>query len=287
MVHGGKVYCIAGRHSAVDGGLRLYKLEPLTGKMIWHARIASATLENTPRREVPVYSSHGKIGKYYPRAAHLLVSDGLPVLSSPKGRLHHFIETLRDDYKPGEPVELHASNGRWDRIDPAKMTWLRSNMMGFISRRHESIGRFDYDGVRYSDVNAAAIVIADGALYCAGGRQKNTRDKFGQLTRLALDAEGNVADKADWKARIRHQADKRLHGDFEVKAMIVAGDRLFLAGYERHKPDSALHAYSTADGRKLAQWPLTARPVRNGLITAGGRLYVSLEDGSLVCFGPG
>ena len=279
MVHGGKLYCIAGRHSAIDGGLRLYKLDPQTGKMIWHARIASATLDDTPGREVPVYSNHGKIGRYYPRAAHLLVSDGR--------RLHHFIETLRDDYKPGELVELHASNGRWDRIDPAKMTWLKSNMMGFISRRHESIGRFDYDGVRYSDVNAAAIVIADGALYCAGGRQKSTKDKFGQLTRVALDADGKVADKPDWKAQIRHQADKRLHGDFEIKAMIVAGDRLFLAGYERYKPASALHAYSTADGRKLAQWPLTARPVRNGLIAAGARLYVSLEDGSLVCFGPG
>jgi len=279
MIHNGKLVCLAGRHSAVDGGIRIYKLDPLTGRMIWRTRIWSASLDDVPGKEIPVYSNHGKIGRYYPRAAHLLVSDGT--------RLHHFIETLRDRYEPGEPVDLHPSNGRWDRVDPAKMTWLRSNMMGFTSRRRESIGRFDYDGVRYGNVNASAIVLADRAMYCVNGRQNRTRDKFGHLTCVPLDAQGNVAEKSRWKARIRHVDGKRTHGDFKVTAMIAAGKRLFLAGHLKTKPGYAMHAYSAEDGAKLAQWPLGAHPVVNGLAAAGGRLFVSCEDGSVYCFAKG
>jgi outer membrane protein assembly factor BamB len=275
MIHNGKLLCLAGRHSAVDGGIQLYQLDPMTGKMIWRSRIWSASLDATPGKEVPVYSIHGKTGKYYPRSAHLLVSDGK--------RVHHFIETLKDSYKPGELVDLHPSNGRWDRVNPKKMTWLKSNMAGFISRRGESVGRFDYDGVRYSDVNASAIVIADKAIYCVKGKQSGTRDKFGHLTRVAIDGEGNVAEKSGWKARIRHQDDKRTHSSFKVSAMIVAGDRLFLAGHVNEKPQSAVHSYAASDGKKLGQWALPARPVRNGLAAADGRLLVTCEDGSITC----
>jgi len=279
MVHQGKLLCTAGRHSAVDGGIQLYQLDPLTGRPTWHSRIWSASLDDVPGKEIPRYSNHGKVGKYYPRASHLLVSDGR--------RIHHFIETLAETYAPGQLVDLHASNGRWDRVDPSKMTWLRSNMLGLISRRHESVGRFDYAGVRYGNVNADALVIADGALYCVGGRQSKTRDKFGQLTRVPLDEKGLIGEKSDWKARIRHSDGKREHGSFKVGAMIVTGRSLFLAGHAQRKPDSALHAYSARTGGKFAQWALPARPVRNGLAAAGGRLLVSCEDGTLLCFAKG
>jgi len=242
--------------------------------MLGRTRIWSASLDKTPGKEIPVYSNHGKIGKYYPRSAHLLVSDGR--------RLHHYIETLADSYEDGQLVELHPSNGRWGRVDLTRMNWLQSNMAGFLSKRAESVGRFDYDGLRYADVYAEAIVVADDALYCVKGKQSKTRDKFGHLTRLKLDREGSVTEKSDWKARIQHQEEKRTHGNLKVSAMIVAGDRLFLAGHVEHKTESALHAYSAVTGGKLAQWPLPARPIRNGLAAGAGGLIVTCEDGSVI-----
>ena len=273
-IRNGKLMLAAGRHSAIDGGIRLIQLDPITGKLIWRARIASATLENTPGKQVPVYSNHGKIGKYYSRSAHLLVSDGK--------RMHHFIETLAESYKPGQLVELNATNGRWNRIDPKEMPWLQSNMGGFLTRRGESVGRFDYDGVRYADIGAEAIIIADNALYCVRGKQSKTRDKFSDLTRVGLDGDGNPAEKSDWKARIRHDDGKRTHGNFRVSAAIAAGDRIFLAGHAEGKRQSALHAYSAANGEKLAQWPLPDRPIRNGLAAAGGALAVTCENGDVI-----
>ena len=42
---------------------------------------------------------------------------------------------------------------------------------------------------------------------------------------------------------------------------------------------------STVDGNKLGSYSLPAAPVRDGLAVAGGKIYVSLQDGSVVCLG--
>jgi hypothetical protein len=82
-----------------------------------------------------------------------------------------------------------------------------------------------------------------------------------------------------------------------IRAMVKAGDTLFVAGppdaldekdplaaFEGRK-GASLVAVSAKDGNKLAELPLHAPPVFDGLIAAGGRLLVALEDGSLLCLG--
>jgi len=83
-----------------------------------------------------------------------------------------------------------------------------------------------------------------------------------------------------------------------IRSMVLAGETLFVAGV----PDIAnptdrfatlavlkgdkgaqLQAYAAADGRKLAEYELTAPPVFDGLIAAGGRLYWSTTDGKVMC----
>ena len=98
-----------------------------------------------------------------------------------------------------------------------------------------------------------------------------------------------------------------------VRAMVLADQTLFIAG----PPDvadevSSLAAYAEAgtqqqlarqaaaldgaegsllwavsanDGSKLAEWKLPSLPVFDGLVAAGGRLYLTTMDGKLVCFG--
>jgi len=39
---------------------------------------------------------------------------------------------------------------------------------------------------------------------------------------------------------------------------------------------------SATDGKKLSETPLEYPPVFDGMIAAGGRLFASLQDGSLV-----
>ena len=70
-------------------------------------------------------------------------------------------------------------------------------------------------------------------------------------------------------------------GDPEIEAQLAAQDAA-MAGEKGAK----LWAVSAADGEKLAEHPLEAMPVFDGLIAAGGRLYLVTADGNVLCFGP-
>jgi hypothetical protein len=81
------------------------------------------------------------------------------------------------------------------------------------------------------------------------------------------------------------------------RAMVLTGDALFVAGppavrnentedaLRRWQGDQGgiLWALSRETGSKLAEFELSAPPVFDGMAAAGGRLYVALTDGSIVC----
>jgi len=85
-----------------------------------------------------------------------------------------------------------------------------------------------------------------------------------------------------------------------IRSMVLAGDTLFVCG----TPDIAdpadpllaqaaidgekgakLQAYSAADGKKLAEYQLELPAVFDGLIAAGGQLFLSTTDGKVICMG--
>ena len=79
-----------------------------------------------------------------------------------------------------------------------------------------------------------------------------------------------------------------------IRAMVKAGDTLFVAGppdvldpkdpyaaFEGRKGARVL-AISAKDGKELSDIPLEYPPVFDGMIAAGGRLFASLVDGSVV-----
>jgi len=80
-----------------------------------------------------------------------------------------------------------------------------------------------------------------------------------------------------------------------IRAMVKAGDVLFVAGapdiFDSKDPYAAFEArkgaqviaVSARDGKKLSSTPLECPPVFDGIIAAGGRLFASLRDGSVVC----
>ena len=89
--------------------------------------------------------------------------------------------------------------------------------------------------------------------------------------------------------------------------MVLASDKLALAGpvnlgnktagilaYENEPEALAaflgekgilLQIVSAKDGEKLAECELDALPVFDGMSPADGKLYLSLQDGSVVCIG--
>jgi hypothetical protein len=50
-------------------------------------------------------------------------------------------------------------------------------------------------------------------------------------------------------------------------------------------PRGFLWRVSPDDGKQQAEYPLDAAPAYDGLAVAGERVYLSLEDGRVICFG--
>jgi outer membrane protein assembly factor BamB len=79
-------------------------------------------------------------------------------------------------------------------------------------------------------------------------------------------------------------------------AMVLAGDKLFMAGPPDVMPEddpyasfegrkgAQLWVVSAKNGEKLAEYPLDSLPAFDGLIAAGGRLYLTTADGKVQCF---
>ena len=81
-----------------------------------------------------------------------------------------------------------------------------------------------------------------------------------------------------------------------VKAMVSTAETLFIAGAPdvldpkdplaslEGRKGGLLRAVSAADGRKLAEYPLAAPPVLDGLIAAQGSLFIATRNGKLTCW---
>jgi hypothetical protein len=80
-----------------------------------------------------------------------------------------------------------------------------------------------------------------------------------------------------------------------VRAMVATGDKLFTAGPPVNALQNAaaflgdagavLTVVDTKDGRTLKEYTLEALPVFDGLAAAYGRLYLTLQDGRVLCLG--
>ncbi|GAI17179.1 unnamed protein product [marine sediment metagenome] len=79
----------------------------------------------------------------------------------------------------------------------------------------------------------------------------------------------------------------------QVRAMLLADKVLFVAGLRADAGDgpvgrdesrgALLMAVSASDGTELAQYRLDSSPVFDGMAAANGRLYLSLENGQVLC----
>ena len=81
-----------------------------------------------------------------------------------------------------------------------------------------------------------------------------------------------------------------------MRSMVKAGNNLFVAGppdtISENEPYASLDGkkgailkvLSAKDGKDLAEYKLDVPPVFDGMISANGKLYISLKDCSIICF---
>lgn len=258
----------AGRSSYLDAGIRVYALNPRTGEKV-HDEV--------------VYSPDPETGKIPPETSARHVKGLLNDIPGSDGT-DVFIRQrcVSSDKKKKSNGHLYTTAGFLDS------TW--------FNRTFWQIGRARTTG---------PMVLGDGVAYGIEPFTSRNRDKLIQpgsnpyrLRCLAVSDRAMPKSKRSGKTRKQRGNrnmlwEKRL--GIRAGSLVRAGDTLLVAGVpdvvDPQDPHAAfegrkggvLAGFSTTDGAPQAEVKLPARPVWDGMAVAGNRVYLALEDGTVMC----
>jgi outer membrane protein assembly factor BamB len=282
-------YFTAGRSTYLDGGIYAYALDPWTGKQV-HQTCLSGPRPNP-------YRDEGGAGYMDGAKSDILVSDGADLF------LHQ--ERFRGDLArvPAPMQELERERGGYRTYPPASNRGSSAKRListrGFLDDSYNEGTYWTYDSrwpgwdrqMGRVPVYGQILSIDDDRLYGVHvfyTRVRVRRGFFPETKGYRLYARDHDTSEDRWSVFI----------PVRVRAMVAAGDKLFVAGPPDAIPEddplaafegrrgAHLWSFAANDGRKLAEVAsLDAPPVYDGLIAAAGKLFASLEDGRVVCFG--
>ncbi|MHC4118171.1 MAG: outer membrane protein assembly factor BamB family protein [Planctomycetota bacterium] len=288
LVYDGALYCTAGRTSYLDGGITLFKLDPATGIELARNQF---------------YSRDPETGK---QPDSLLEDVELPgtlpdILTVEKGDIF-----LRDKKLDADCAEdrgtylphLYSSAGLlddnwWHRTYWiwGERAWGRASGWA-VAGRHRPSGRIlVHDGpVVYG------YDFSDGQGVHTGGPGKNRHRLFcadKKIVKVNRKLKNNNAAVTKYMTPDKVVTHWSRSIELCGRAMIKAGDALFVAGpepaeeiyFDDQNAPSVLAVYDAGSGRTLSKQKIDCQPVFDGMAAAGGRIYISLVWGEVVCLG--
>jgi outer membrane protein assembly factor BamB len=268
LVQDGKCWFAAGRSSHLDGGIRLYALDPATGGVI---------------RSETVYSPDPETGKMALESSAQQMAGLLNDIPGTDGA-NVFIRQMNvSSSDAGAGQHLYTTGGY---LDPS-----------WFNRTLWRVGRASTSGIMVLGKD-----VAYGAEVYASRSRETVFTPGANAYRLrCIPLKTPPASSAsEATPRRRRQGPKALWEQrlgIRVTAMVRAGETILVAGspdvvgakdphgaWEGRK-GGLLAAFAAGDGEKLAEYELPAPPVWDGMAVAGGRLYISMMDGGIVCMG--
>ena len=321
LIREGVAYFTAGRSTYLDGGIRLYGLDPLTGKLLHVGKLEGPFPDGKANRDYSFYvlgansdilvSEGGALYMRQKKLTPALEEVKAEVLST-KGEQDvgsHVFSTsgLLDDSWYNRTFWMYSK--RWPGFQLANQA-PKSGQLLVVDRQntyavhpfyHRNVhspmffpGKEGYPLFADRNTTEPQIVGEEGARtpvewlpQSSYGRKEGPR---------TLDSPAFGLDKMIGYTR----AEPPLWMTWfpvRMRAMVKAGDTLFVAGppdeFDPEDPlapfegrrGAQLIAVAAKDGKRLTDRPLDVPPVFDGMVAVTGRLLVSLEDGSLACFG--
>lgn len=306
VVEKGIVIATAGHHPDIDGGVHCWGLDAATGAVRWQRVVASTRKPVTMNPKInriddPDYfdankfvnsipSSDGEVvllpglqlkladgavgrvvlgGAATPNDAEptwdLMVSDWR--VNSPSMRSKD-----NDFGGPGSPQQRQSYTLSGGKPAAVKNAWGR---------------RWAWDAKRLVNVhlNQTTMLVLDRDSPVSGSVENHKRaevgkivDKFGKAIAVITLAGDTVKDSSPYGG-----------GGFDPAAMILAGDQAVVAWARLDKendihfrPESTLQLIDLNGGKLTTELAVKPGVIEHGMAAANGRLYLSLEDGSLV-----
>jgi len=314
-------YFTAGRSTYLDGGIHVYGLEPATGRIL-HKAVLEGPHRSVPEDRdlaffVPGANSDVLVsegGFLYMRQKKLTrdLKEIKPQVLSPKGEadvgLHVFSTSgLLDGSWYNRTFWMYSK--RWPGFQLANQAPKSGQLLMVDDERTYAVGVFYRRNVHspmffpakegyllFADLNTnePQIVGEPGARKPLRWLPQSDYERGGGRGIWKLEQEAFGLDKMIGYTR----AEPAVWMDWlpvRIRAMVKAGDSLFVAGapdvldlkdpyaaFEARK-GAKLVAVSAKDGKKLSEASLDCPPIFDGMIAAGGRLFASLENGTLIC----
>ena len=288
LIHDAALWAAAGRHPELGGGIHLYKLDPATGRTLWHGiEGAPAWTQSVEGDQAMNNSVRGN------RNMRQLNSVTNGILLADGGLIHlaglvidpSTGDTARLDY--GEP---YAQGGKFhdESGDNSKDIQLWADLPGgkrnvtrffpaYYGGGPESFGiQPPFDPITQV---TNGIVLRDGDTTYAvkGERYKVRKQKEFKNILNSVTAWESTGYGPKWQAPMPDR--------FAPSALIKAGDTLALVGWRDRDNVGQLVLYDAASGEQRSSTTFDARPIDGGLIAAGSRLYITTTDGRVLAFG--
>ncbi len=276
-------YAAAGRSSYVDGGVYLCAVDAVTGELIARRRIHHLDPETglEPQDAIRGVKMPGAI-------PDVLASDGASI----------FMRHQRFDLS-GEPLEqnvdhLFCSAGYVDD------TWWHRTYLQI--GREMSGGYGGWGAAGRQRISGKALVRNENRAFGFGRKDYTITGShlglqsefhlFGAETELIRQKPKKNAKRRPAGTQVKYVWSRSI--PFYPRAMLLAGETLFLAGpedvldFDAQDPAGKVSfwAVSTEDGSTKAQYAIRTSPVYDSFAACGGRLYFTTVDGRVVCYQP-
>jgi outer membrane protein assembly factor BamB/protein-L-isoaspartate O-methyltransferase len=321
LVQDGLVYFAAGRSSFLDGGIAVYALDAKTGR-VRHTQVLEGPWPDIKTDVDRPFAMEGALPDVF-------VSDAEKNLYMMRVKFDPALErlTVERESPLGEldmgGMHLAATGGFINDTNFDRIYWMYSKRwpgfyfaqqspkagqlvvfdqattyaVKFFYRRHQWSPKFfpgDQGYLLFADDNGNEPGFlkktrkGEGPGLLEWLPEQSQKDSHRRGGRGVEKGTGYVRHApAKWQTMI----------PVRVRAMLVAGDRLVVAGPPDVVPEDDPHAAfegragavlqvrSARDGTCLASQKLDAPPVFDGLSAAHGRLYMATRDGKVLCFG--
>jgi len=292
LVRDGVVYLTAGRSSYLDGGIHLYALDLRSGDILHRQNVHTIQPQETTMKDT--FNNWGAL-------TDILVSDGDNVFM----RHLRFDERLNptsplyplDDGNQANGPRVMATSGFLDdsgnkrvyracsdtwtgRYSPLRTQQLATNEKSvFGCRIHFGRG---WKSPRYHAGDGTLVFAQDHVT--AAALPKN------QTVEAAVRGNGARWDFSVPRESFRWCQQMPVY----ARATVLAGDKLLVAGQQDRSVEDAITAmdggaagalfiFSASSGKLLHQQELPASPMADGMIVAGGSVYISTDKNQLLC----
>jgi len=321
LVDNDTAYFTAGRSTYLDGGIRVYGLEPATGKILHKGLLEGPNSFKEGKRDFAFYllgansdvlvSEGGFLYMRQKKMTPDLKEIDVEVLSSKGAQdvgLHVFSTSgMLDDSWYNRTFWMYSK--RWPGFQLANQAPKTGQLLvvddektysvrAFYRRNVHSLmffpGREGYLLFADFNTNEPQIVGEEGSREPLRWLPQSDYSRARGDEMRTLESEAFGLDKMIGYTRAEPPVWNQWLS-VRIRAMVKAGDTLYVAGppdvFDEKDPYAAFEArkgaqvvaVSAKDGTKVSETSLEYPPVFDGMIAANGRLFASLQDGSVVC----